>query len=330
MHRKPYFPAHARQQIHHSHLVFEHHQGRDIAVLRKISVRIELAIQRIDVQRGIRHHRVGSRHIPHHGVTDMMHGAELSGHIPTSPAMLHRGAVVDMVIAQMAQRGAIGSRVDRAHQQTWHAERMQRFMAREAGVVPLKTGLRDRPLIQRVEDQALYGILRRGLYKLLARTHAIATRSLKKIVRGFRGPMIPPAGSSSRTPRAAIPPGCPALPEPIADTLCRFEPQLGRLGSSRQSRRSTASRGSRSPDCRARRGQASPGRPPRIEAHTRRWQRTRAHQHQCTAHACVAFRTSARARALVLRCLVEKRSLPLRCTVSPARRHRITDCRRQA
>jgi hypothetical protein len=94
-------PADPRQQVHHAHLMLEHHQRDDVAVRRQVPVEIEPAVERRPVVR-VRRARV-VENVLQVDVAEMRRRASVARDVPAAPSFIERQPVRDVGLLRAAR-----------------------------------------------------------------------------------------------------------------------------------------------------------------------------------------------------------------------------------
>src|SRR6516162_11497569 len=155
----PRLPAYSREQVHHVHLVFEDHQGNDVAVRRKIGIGIESSGKGCQIQILVRHDGFGLGSISNDSVAHVSHPAGLTSNVPAAPTFFQWAAMIGNVVAEPWHCCSIGRGELTPHQHAGNAHRVVRVMAGQALVVTCKLWLLDRHLRQCVKNDALTRVL---------------------------------------------------------------------------------------------------------------------------------------------------------------------------
>src|SRR5262245_43208495 len=95
----------------------------------------------------------------------MTHRAVRAGDVPTAPAPAERRAIVGVVGTELSERQTVGRDEHAARDQSRHVQRAVGLMTRQAALTTIDEGTRLRLLIERVEDDALLGIVDREFEK---------------------------------------------------------------------------------------------------------------------------------------------------------------------
>jgi hypothetical protein len=140
---------HPDDQVRHLRLVFEHHQGDDVAIGRQVPSWIEAGGQ-LD-------QRFGLFPVDGHLVSHVLTG-RFPGDVPPPPALLDGAAMVGGLGPGLEHGVAVGFGDDAANHQARDAEGPRRLVALQAGVAALETGAGGFLLVQRVEDHALFWV----------------------------------------------------------------------------------------------------------------------------------------------------------------------------
>src|SRR6266403_1249606 len=110
-------PAHARDEVHHVHLMIEHHHCNDIAVV--------IAGQQLRLTG-----------ICKCSIAEMLHRTGTSADVPAAPSVFQRRSMVQQVRAERIHRSATGCRINAANQHSRNVQTVTRQMTCETLVAP--------------------------------------------------------------------------------------------------------------------------------------------------------------------------------------------------
>ena len=147
--------------------MIQHHVGDDIAVRRQVCGRIECLAHGRQFRRHTGPH-VRAWHVEHGHIAEMGSGNLRSRHVPTSPAILDRRAMIDFPTLRVVVL-IIRKRQHAHRQHARHAVGLRQQMALQAvGVAANELRLRPARLRYRVEVNALCGVQCRRLDRFCA------------------------------------------------------------------------------------------------------------------------------------------------------------------
>ena len=163
------FPTKPRQQIDGVALMVEHQQRGDVAGRQRVRRQVQARTDR-----------------PSH----VLHGCRRAADIPSGPSLIEPRSVIDHEAAVLRHRPAVGRRRHAAHEDAGHAQAVRRHMAAQAAIGPREFRLAA-VLLQRLEDHALPGIVRRHFNQRragdVADDHPVVEIQRARILRGGEG-----------------------------------------------------------------------------------------------------------------------------------------------